>query len=125
MNWLLRIRYLGVFFCIASCSNNGKNDSTGEASISMLSNAESKIEVRVFKNDTIAGTNLTGFGYNIMTNGNSYIHQPHIPAISGLKGFSTEEDARRVGEYVSKKIEMTNALPVITSQELDSLGILY
>ncbi len=78
-------------------------------------------------NDTIAGSNLTGFGYDILVDGNShpYIHQPHIPAVGGLNGFITEEDAHKVAEYVSKKLAMTNTLPRISPEELDSLGVKY
>jgi hypothetical protein len=97
---------------ILSCNNGEKNNSA-------------KIEATVFRNDTIRGSNLTGFGYNITVDGKPYVHQPHIPAASGLKGFQTQDDALKTGEFACKKFRMTNALPMITLQELDSLGIKY
>src|SRR6187455_1853745 len=48
------------------------------------------IEVRTFKNDSL----LKGFGYDIYVDNSLKVHQPHIPAVSGNKGFSTEEKAK-------------------------------
>src|SRR6187455_1133814 len=50
----------------------------------------SVIEVKTFKNDSI----LKGYGYDIYVDNSLKVHQPHIPAVSGNKGFSTEEKAK-------------------------------
>jgi hypothetical protein len=65
-----------------------------------------------------------GWGYDIYMNGKRYIHQPHIPAISGNKGFATEEDARKAGGLVVHKIRNNIMPPTIDVDELDSLGVL-
>src|SRR6187401_3405523 len=57
------------------------------------------IEVRTFKNDSL----LKGFGYDIYVDNALKVHQPHIPAVSGNKGFATEEKAKRAGEFVGNK----------------------
>ena len=114
-----------LFLFILSCNNAQKNNSADKTLVNESGNPQRKIETRIFRNDTIAGSNLTGFGYDILVDGILYIHQPHIPAVSGLKGFLTGEDARMAAEYVSTKFKMTNTLPRITPQELDSLGIKY
>lgn len=63
------------------------------------------------------------FGYDIFVDGKMYIHQPHIPAIPGNKGFENKEDAKKVAEFIINKIE-NNIIPPTTSKaELDSLGI--
>jgi len=121
----LKIVVSFAFFLILSCNNAQKNNSEDKTYINEPSNSQRKIETRIFRNDTIAGSNLTGFGYDILVNGIVHIHQPHIPAASGLKGFSTEVDARIVAEYLSTKMQMTNTRPPISPQELDSLGIKY
>ncbi len=101
-----------VFLLILSCNNAQKNNSVN-------------IKTRIFRNDTINNSNLTGFGYDILVNGKLYIHQPHIPAVSGSMGFATEEDARKTAEYVSEKLRSSNTLPALDKQELDNLGIKY
>lgn len=65
-----------------------------------------------------------GWGYKIFDNGKPFINQPHIPAISGTKGFSTEEKARITGEFAISKMEQGFIPPTLSPQELDSLGVL-
>jgi len=78
------------------------------------------IEVRTFKNDSI----LKGYGYDIYVDNALKVHQPHIPAVSGNKGFSTEEKAKRAGEFVGNKFRNNVMPPSVSPKELDSLGVL-
>jgi len=80
----------------------------------------SVIEVRTFKNDSV----LKGFGYDIYVDNALKVHQPHIPAVSGNKGFSTEEKAKRAGEFVGYKFKNNIMPPSVSTRELDSLGVL-
>jgi hypothetical protein len=121
----LKISIWLVVFVILSCNNDEKNNSARNTVVNKSEQPQRKIEIMIFRNDTIPGSNLTGFGYDIHVDGNPYVHQPHVPAVSGLKGFLTEEDARKAAEYVSRKFEMTNSLPRVSKEELDSLGIKY
>jgi len=63
-----------------------------------------------------------GWGYDICINNNVYIHQASIPARSGSKGFSTEEEARMIGALAITKMSR-GRLPVIVLSELDSCHI--
>ena len=121
------IKFFLPLFCFLtlSCNNAQKNNSTDKTPVNESGNVQRKIETRIFRNDTIAGSNLTGFGYDILVDGKLYIHQPHIPAVSGAGGFLTEEDARKTAEYASEKFRKTNTLPALSKPELDSLGIKY
>src|SRR5438045_6192547 len=74
------------FFLTLSCNNAQKNN----------------MDARIFRNDTIAGSNLSGFGYDILINGKLYIHQPYIPAINGAAGFLFDAAARKNCEYIAK-----------------------
>lgn len=74
-----------------------------------------------FRIEIIATPNYT-YGYNILLNGRIFIHQPHIPAISGHKGFAKMQDAQKVAELVIHKLRQ-NLIPSISLEELDSLGI--
>ena len=67
----------------------------------------------------------TGWGYDIYQKGKLLIHQPHIPAIAGNKGFSTEAEAKKIGTLMQKKIEKNIMPPTIEIKELDSLKIKY
>lgn len=118
---------LSALFCllISSCNNAEKNSSADKPAVSGKNNFSGKIETRIFRNDTVAGSNLTGFGYDILVDGKLYIHQPHIPSISGSTGFASEDDAHKTAEYVAQKLRETNALPSLSKEELDKLGIKY
>ncbi|WP_020601388.1 DUF4907 domain-containing protein [Spirosoma spitsbergense] len=64
-----------------------------------------------------------GWGYDILNNGKPFIHQPTIPGVPGMVAFSSQEQARRVGERVVEKIQQTEALPTLTNEELRQLGV--
>ena len=51
-----------------------------------------------------------------------YIKQEFMPGIPGKQGFKSADDALLVGNLVIKKIS-SNQPPIITTRELDSLGI--
>lgn len=85
---------------------------------------DANLTVEVFKIDSIEHNGTHGWGYDIMINGEIHIHQPHIPAIMGNNGFSSEEKAQIAGEFVIKKIKNNILPPRVTPEELDSLGVL-
>ncbi len=65
-----------------------------------------------------------GWGYRIAVSGKNIIIQDNIPAVSGQKAFTTEDDALKTGALVLKKIQ-DGKLPNINKRELDSLHIRY
>lgn len=65
-----------------------------------------------------------GFGYQILKDGKLIIDQQQIPAIQGNRCFASENDAKRTGELALKKIKDQMFPPTISTEELDSLGIL-
>lgn len=86
---------------------------------------DAKIDVVVFNNDTVKqGAKYTGYGYAILIFGERQINQPHKPGMPGLNGFKTAADAKKVGEFVAHKIRNNNMPPSVSTQELDSLGVL-
>jgi hypothetical protein len=76
---------------------------------------ESKIEINTFI--TASGQ----YGYDILLDGRKFIHQPHLPGIRGTQGFTSEQDARKVAQFVAKKILNHIIPPTISRAELDSL----
>lgn len=84
----------------------------------------SEVEAQVFSNDSTKDKSLGGFGYNILIDGKMYVHQPHIPAVAGNKGFTSLEAANRAATLVAYKIKNNIMPPSITEAELDSVGAL-
>ncbi len=82
---------------------------------------DAKIDIKVFENKE---ANLTGFGYDIYIHDAMYVHQPHIPAINGNRGFKTKEQATKAAEFVIHKIRNNIMPPSMSVEELDSLGVL-
>jgi len=60
-----------------------------------------------------------GFGYNILSDdGDVIIHQPHKPAVGGLKGFQTREEAEKIAKLVIKKLEL-GLNPAVSIQQVE------
>ena len=73
----------------------------------------------------ITDSEYTGFGFEILQGTNPLIIQPHIPAIQGIKGFESKEQAAIIGNYMIYKVNNGIMPPSISVQDLDSLKIIY
>lgn len=82
---------------------------------------DAKIDIKIFENKD---ANLTGYGYDILIFDALYVHQPHIPAINGNRGFKTQDQAHKAAEFVVYKIRNNIMPPSLSVEELDSLGTL-
>ena len=80
--------------------------------------AKAKIAIKI-----IPSVNNT-FGYDIFINGQPALHQPHIPALPGNKGFTTKERAQKVAEFVVKKIRKNEMPPTVTIDDLKKMDVL-
>lgn len=111
-----------VFFSalLLSCSSDKKDPAIVQPSITDKSNTpeitEPNVRYEIFKQDS-------GWGYDIYMDDKLYIHQPHIPAISGVQVFSSEADAQSIAGLVVKKINLHVMPPTVTTEELQALGI--
>lgn len=65
----------------------------------------------------------SGWGYDIRQDERVLIHQPGIPGVAGNVGFSSEAQARQVGERVIQKLNDNDGLPTLTHDELRQLGV--
>jgi hypothetical protein len=65
------------------------------------------------------------WGYRVMRGDQTFINQPHIPAIPGKYGFQNQEEAEKVGQLVIQKLDSGEMPPSVTRKELDSLSIFY
>ena len=64
------------------------------------------------------------FGYDILIDGKTLVHQPSIPGLPGNEGFTTKEAAQIVADYVVKKIRNNEMPPTVTMEDLRTLGVL-
>ena len=64
------------------------------------------------------------FGYQIIIDERVVIHQPNIPGMPGLKGFSEKEGAVKVAELVVRKLKNGEMPPTVSVDELNALGVL-
>lgn len=64
------------------------------------------------------------FGYDILLYGKPFIHQPNLPGLPGNEGFSTQEKAQTVAEFVMEKIRNNEMPPTVRMEDLNSMGVL-
>lgn len=65
-----------------------------------------------------------GWGYQIFEGNTMVINQMHIPAVQGIQGFSSQENAATTARYIIKKINEGIFPPTISVSTLDSLRVL-
>ena len=66
----------------------------------------------------------TGWGYDILVDHKIFIHQEHIPAITGEKAFLNKEEAMRTAGLAIEKLKK-GKLPTITKSDLATLKISF
>lgn len=122
--------WLIVFIFLLSCNSENHSESTENESTSIIagpdtSSSENSTVEEVNQYSSIAVyDDSIGWGYQILNNGSVYINQPHIPAVSGVHGFKSEEDAIKTADFAIYKIENGFFPPTISKEELDSLNVL-
>ena len=108
-------------FMLSSCNNkqesNSENTTIVEKSIDQEVDRIRELDVETYFSDSL------GWGFDIFRNGKKYVHQPHIPAINGLMGFASEEDALAVANLMMDKLERNIVPPSVSPSEIDSLEI--
>lgn len=107
----------------AGSSKEEKNESTKEINSKSTElipspHLSGRYTVTPFLNDTL------GWGYSILEGDKMIVNQPHIPAVSGLKGFASKEKAKRAGEEVAFKLEQGIMPPSLTIEEMKALHVL-
>lgn len=117
-----KIFFLFSFLLIASCT---QNESKSSDTTSEIDHEEAGTKVKPEEYNVISIQNPDqSWGYQIMKDGKIIIDQKHIPAIQGNLGFRTMEDAEKTGNFIVNKIKNGGFPPTISTEELDSLGVL-
>lgn len=103
-----------MFACLSGTSISA--DEAVREQKNPYTNAEITIKI-------IPAANKT-FGYDILLFGRPLVHQPNIPGLPGNEGFTTKERAKKVAEFVVKKIRNNEMPPTVTIEELNNMGVL-
>lgn len=116
--YILMMAFFSVL--LSSCSHYKKDPDIVQHVVTDKNNtpeiAEPNVRYEIFAQDS-------GWGYDIYMDDKLYIHQPHLPAISGVQVFHSEADAESIAGLVVKKISMHEMPPTVTTEELQTLGI--
>lgn len=122
--------FYSLAFFLLSCDDHPRSEkpTAGESSKSAMTSISDTIQaiemdIVVFKNDTMNGSALSGWGFDILLNGKRFIHQPTVPVISGNHGFESADQANRAALLVVKKIKQREIPPALNNKDLKILGI--
>lgn len=78
-----------------------------------LSNRKSHYKVEVYKSEQ-------GWGYDILINKKTIIHQPYMPSVNGQVPFENKYAAKKTGYLVVRKLKKKKS-PTVTREELNSI----
>jgi hypothetical protein len=103
---IFRVLFISLFLLQACSAPSGKDQNRPEKVKKV------RITVEAFRIDS-----LDAWGYEILINGKTYIHQEFIPALEGKKTFQSKGDALKVGKCVLKKISKRQS-PALSREEV-------
>jgi hypothetical protein len=102
-----------MLFFIA-CDHQAPNNSTAISTVKTQQNLTFQV-ISAPKNT---------FGYAIFLDGKEFIHQDNMPAVGGIEGFKTAQQAEKVAQFVIQKMQKGDGLPAVTPDDLAQLGAL-
>jgi hypothetical protein len=112
-----------LLFSCGTKENPKETDHTIKLEVAQPPSLDATTEYTLKPFEVVESGRSMGWGYDIYINGQRTIHQPSIPAVSGIHYFSSEKEAHVVGQYAIKKMKQSGSFPTLTLSELDSLGI--
>jgi hypothetical protein len=122
---------LGLVF--VSCEDVGskKNPENGPKNSTKnedLSQKDKPVEAEIREKNTSVYEvrtveNASGWGYEVWKDGAMVIKQEHIPAVQGIRSFSSQEQAQKAADIIKTKLEQGIFPPTMSMAELQSIGI--
>ncbi len=116
-----------VLFAGYACSPGGPvsgDKKAGESGNQPAATRPEPAEAGIWSVRTFSNTDGdSGYGFDILNGEKIYVHQPTVPAVQGVRGFSSEANAKACGELMVYKIRHGILPPSVSVAELDSLGI--
>jgi hypothetical protein len=104
--------------------NSPKNSTKNEA----LSVKDKPVEDEIREKNTSVYDvrtveNASGWGYEVWQHGAMVIKQEHIPAVQGIRAFSSQEQAQKAAEIIKAKLDQGIFPPTMSMAELQSIGV--
>ena len=104
--------------------NSPKNSTKNEA----LSVKDKPVEDEIREKNTSVYDvrtveNASGWGYEVWKDGAMVIKQEHIPAVQGIRSFSSQEQAQKAAGIIKAKLEQGIFPPTMSMAELQSIGV--
>ncbi|MCF8330678.1 MAG: DUF4907 domain-containing protein [Crocinitomicaceae bacterium] len=128
----MRFAYIGfLFFLLISCENSTDqvkstivNETDPETPPSATTEEKIEVEnVRKSPYEVKTIQNSLGWGYEVWKDGALVINQTHIPAIQGLRAFTSQEQAQKAVDIIKTKLDKGVFPPTISIDELRSIGV--
>jgi hypothetical protein len=117
----LTIGVLWLFFVVFALPGTSLSaDNTANKEVKEQKNPYGNAEITI---KIIPAANNT-FGYDILIYDRPLVHQPNIPGLPGVEGFTTKKRAQTVAEFVVKKIKKNEMPPTVTMDDLNTMGVL-
>ncbi len=112
---LVVVFLLGLIVAIAYPSYKAYKEKNAAVEPGPNPYANSLVEAKLYQNEDQT------WGYDIIIDGNIYVHQPTKPAVGGNSGFATEAEAQSVADLVISKIKNNVLPPSVTPEEIKNL----
>ena len=122
----MRIEVVTIFiFLFFSCKEETEHNKPESDDLIMVENPTRDTIQQVNKSFYEVKTieNSIGWGYEVWKDGAMVINQKHIPAVQGVRAFSSKEQAQKAAEIIKGKLDQGIFPPTISLEELQSIGI--
>ena len=100
---------------LASCAGE-EEDTTVPKETPVTKEEQPKYTYKVFEKPDV------GWCYQIFRGAKLIIDQQHIPAVPGVRGFDSEEQAELAVQFIMEKVRAGNERPSVSPEELDEIG---
>jgi hypothetical protein len=107
---------------------NPENSPKNSAKNEELSVKDNPVEAEIREKNTSVYEvrtveNASGWGYEVWKDGAMVIKQEHIPAVQGIRSFSSQEQAQKAADIIKAKLDQGIFPPTMSMAELQSIGV--
>lgn len=115
-------RIIFFFAILAACqAGPQKEDAVKKKPVPSKVAKQKPSSKSTFEISTLQSAN--GWSYQIRQNGKLLVDQPTVPGRPGTAGFQSQEDAQKVAELVTAKLQAKVFPPSISEADLQNLNI--
>jgi hypothetical protein len=119
----LKLTLVVLFMLLPGACHTGTLVSVNGPAVQEVKQQENPYAKAEITTKIIPSANNT-FGYDILLYGRPLVHQPNIPGLPGNEGFTTQEKAQTVADFVVKKIRNNEMPPTVNMDDLNTMDVL-